>query len=280
MKSAGSGSQRRQYIMGRLQDQDYLRNHQYKDDAKLGTRIKLHRLFSTNQYSWFRWVFDHLTIPSEVNLLELGCGPGDLWLENMDRIPQDWTITLTDFSKGMVERAAQNLHSQPHVFQYGVVDAQRIPFPDQSFETVIGNHMFFHVPDRLAALKEILRVTKPEGTLFATTVGETHMCELPELVLCFDPSLAEKHDQEENEFTLESGYKQLSNVFSDVRVYRQENHLRITEPEPLVDYVLSDLRLGVSEHRRAEFTDFIEQEMLENEGCIRIMKDNGMLVAS
>lgn len=266
--------------MGRIQDQNYLQTHQYKDDAKLGVRIKLHRLFSTNQYSWFRWVFDHLTIPSKANVLELGCGPGDVWLENMDRLPRDWTIALTDFSQGMVEKAGQNLCSQPHGFQYAVVDAQRIPFPDQFFEAVLGNHMLFHVPDRRAALKEIQRVLKPEGNLFATTVGEAHMRELPELVLRFDPSLANKHDRERNEFTLESGYDQLAQVFSDVRVYRQENHLRVTESEPLVDYVLSDLRLGVKEERRGAFTEFVEREMSKHEGCIRIRKDNGMLMAS
>ncbi len=213
-------------------------------------------------------------------MLELGCGPGDLWLENKDRISRDWIITLTDFSEGMVGKAAQNLRSHPHGFQYAIVDAQRIPFPDQHFEAVIGNHMFFHVPDRGTALQEIQRVMKPAGILFATTVGETHMRELSELVLRFDSSLADRHDREKNEFTLESGYDQFEEIFSEVRVYRQENHLRITEPEPLVDYVLSDLRLGVREERREAFKEFVELEMSKYDGCIRIMKDNGMLVAS
>jgi hypothetical protein len=47
-----------------------------------------------------------------------------------------------------------------------------------------------------------------------------------------------------------------------------------------VDYVLSSFRLGVGEERREEFKKFVELEMSSNDGFIRIMKDNGIFVAS
>ena len=59
---------------------------QYKDSGNLNTRINLHQRFSSNQYGWHTWIFDHFDILSTGRILELGCGQGDLWLENIERI--------------------------------------------------------------------------------------------------------------------------------------------------------------------------------------------------
>lgn len=266
--------------MGKYKDQEFLLSEQYQNASKLGARIKLHEQFSTNTYSWFLWVFDTINLPPICRILELGCGPGDLWLENINRIPKGWDITLSDLSIGMIQQAVQTLSNQSHLFKFTIVDVQRIPYPDLSFDAVIANHMFYHVPDRQKALEEIQRVTKKEGLFFAATVGDKHMKELPELVARFDPNLVNKHDEEKNEFTLESGYDQLIKSFPDVKIFRQESNLHITKSEPLVNYVLSSFRLGVGEERREEFKKFIEFEMSSNNGFIRIMKDNGIFVAS
>ncbi|MGD8455444.1 MAG: methyltransferase domain-containing protein [Anaerolineales bacterium] len=265
--------------MAKLNDQDYLLTQQYQDDANLQARIAIHRRFSTNTYPWFLWVFDQLNIPATCRILELGCGPGDLWLENAHRIAPEWDITLSDFSAGMVRRAKQNLSSQRRPFTFGIIDAQTLPFHDRSFDAVFANNMLYHMPDRQKALAEIRRVLRHGGQLYATTVGETHMQELPRLVVRFDPSLAANNDTETNEFTLESGYAQLARCFSQVETYRQDNALLVTEVDPLVDYVLSSFMLGVGKSRRAEFKSFVECEMAYNDGVIRISKDSGMFAA-
>jgi SAM-dependent methyltransferase len=45
-------------------------------------------------------------------------------------------------------------------------DAARLPFPDRSFDAVIANHSLEHVQGLPAALKEIGRVVRPEGSLY------------------------------------------------------------------------------------------------------------------
>ncbi len=42
-------------------------------------------------------------------------------------------------------------------------DATQLPFTDNSFDLVIGNHIMEHIPDDAAAMKEIYRVLKPGG---------------------------------------------------------------------------------------------------------------------
>ncbi len=40
-------------------------------------------------------------------ILEIGCGPAELWAQNLDRIPAGWELTLADLSPGMVEKARE-----------------------------------------------------------------------------------------------------------------------------------------------------------------------------
>jgi SAM-dependent methyltransferase len=46
-------------------------------------------------------------------------------------------------------------------------DITAIPFPDESFDTIICNHVLEHVPDDRAALDELFRVLKPGGRLYS-----------------------------------------------------------------------------------------------------------------
>ncbi len=165
--------------MSKFTDQQYLKTDQYRDSSNLDARVGIHQHFSTNPYGWFNWVFDHLLkLPEDAKILELGCGPGYLWKENVSRIPAGWNITLSDLSSGMLDAAWRNLVVTGRAFQFKEIDAQSIPFEDETFDAVIANHMLYHVPDRPKAIAEIKRVLKPGGRLIATTVGENHMNEI------------------------------------------------------------------------------------------------------
>ncbi|HJT55387.1 MAG TPA: class I SAM-dependent methyltransferase [Ktedonobacteraceae bacterium] len=155
-------------------DQEYLLTSQYKDSSNLNARIQIHKLFSTNRTAFHRWVFDHFHVPHPARLLEAGCGPGYLWAQNRDRIPEDWEITLSDFSAGMLQEAQSRLSGGSGHFSFQLFDIQSIPFENEHFDTVIANHMLYHVPDRAKALSEIRRVLKPGGVFMPSpTVQNT-----------------------------------------------------------------------------------------------------------
>jgi SAM-dependent methyltransferase len=265
--------------MSRINDQNYLCNEQYKDASNINTRIRMHVEFSTNKYGWFHWVFDQYEIAPQARILELGCGPGDLWLDNIDRIPEGWEITLSDFSAGMLAKAQEKLASQPHPFGFEVIDAQSIPYEADHFDVVIANHFLYHVPDRQKAIAEIRRVLKPGGPLYTTTIGMGHMKELPDLVERFDPGKSDFLRNTEIPFTLEDGADQLSPYFSEIEMRRYPDELRVTDAEVLVDYAFSGMRLGLERSRRDEFYRYIEQEMAANDGVIKIKKDSGLFLA-
>ena len=264
--------------MSRLTDPEYLKNDQYKDSTNLDARAMIHKRFSTNPQGWMNWVFDHLLKLSEdAKILELGCGPGYLWKENFDRIPPGWRITLSDLSPGMLDDAWRNLVVTGRAFQFKEIDAQSIPFEDESFEAVIANHMLYHVPDRPKAITEMKRVLKPQGHLFATTVGQNHLKEMANWTRRVNPGT--DFVSFGSPFTLENGLEQLRPVFSEVMLSHYPDNLHVTEIEPIIAFIRSTLyATEVSKEELGKLQSELEKELKER-GSIVITKDSGLFEA-
>lgn len=224
--------------MSKFTDQDYLKSNQYKDSSNLDARVEIHKRFSTNPYGWMRWVFDHLlALPANARILELGCGPGYLWKENAARIPAGWDITLSDLSSGMLDAAWRNLVVTGRSYKFKEIDAQDIPFKDETFDAVIANHMLYHVPDRKQALSEVLRVLKKGGMFFAATLGRNHMRELWNLLERAESVF--KREIITSAFTLENGSEQLREFFPHVESTHYPDNLRVTDVSALMAYIRS-----------------------------------------
>jgi len=258
-------------------DRKYLAN-QYRDGTNLNARILLHQKFSTNPYGWFRWVFDQLDLPGQCRILELGCGAGTLWFQNLNRIPPGWELILSDFSPGMLNQAQENLNRQ-RSFSFKEVDARSTPLPFETdfFDGVIANHMLFHVPEKPPLFAEIRRILKPGGHFYATTIGERHMIEMAELIGKFEPD-SEHWDQMAESFTLENGASQLASWFSKVDLRRYEDALAVTQAAPLVDYILSGWE-NLAGDRRTQLRELVDQEMELREGVFFTTKDSGIFEA-
>lgn len=158
-------------------DPNFLANEEYPDASALGTRIRIQERYRTHPQNWFEWIFDRLEMLPEARILELGCGPGDVWLKNRTRLPAGWKLVLTDLSPGMLADARLRLRGAGLTdrLQWAAVDLQAIPFTEDVFEAVIGNGVLDHVPDRVRALNEIRRVLKP-GEAFIRPPAGGHIC--------------------------------------------------------------------------------------------------------
>lgn len=264
-------------------DAKYLKTEQYKDATNLSARIRIHQQFSTNKGSFWGWVFDGIqgnldSGPKRV--LELGCGRADFWKENLERIPQNWAITLSDFSPGMLDEARATLKDVIDRFDFKVIDAQDIPFEAATFNVVIANAMLYHVPDRPKGIAEIRRVLKPDGTLFAVTFGKKHMRRLYEIVGEVSTTYLETGLADENPFSLESGGEQLARSFANIEVIRYQDSLKVTEVQPLMDYVRSSRAANqIDEDQWNVLQDHFEA-IMQKDGHVFIPKDSGMFIAS
>ncbi|MFZ5857530.1 MAG: class I SAM-dependent methyltransferase [Chloroflexota bacterium] len=259
-------------------DPNYLKFNQYRDSSNLDARAAIHQRFSTNPYGWFHWVFDRLSaLPENARILELGCGPGYLWKECGQPIPASWNITLSDLSPGMVDAAWRNLVVIGRNFKFEQIDAQSIPYPNETFDAVIANHMLYHVPDRRKALSEMRRVLKADGRLFTGTLGRNHMREMWEQLERVAPITRETIT---SAFTLENGTAQLQEFFPRVDVFQYEDNLRVTDVSAILAYVRS--MTSTAEFSEEQFQAIERQftEAMKMNGEILITKDSGLFVAT
>lgn len=255
---------------------------QYKDSANLNARAALHRDFSTNKTGWFNWLFDLYAIPDHARILELGCGPALFWQANLTRVPDHWEVTLTDFSDGMLADAQRNLGDSAGRFSFRQVNAQHIPFEDDSFDVVVANHMLYHVPNRQQAYVEITRVLKLGGLFYAATNGPRHLMELGDILLEAFPEQQEDvlllYNPHRLDFRLDNGADELTAWFTTVERHDYEDSLHVTAIEPVVDYLLSMPPRNVDmTEARTQLRAVVEKRMAQS-GALDIQKHTGTFI--
>lgn len=248
---------------------------QYKNAKNLNDRISLHEKYSTNKQGWFNWLFYQIDFSRVNRLLELGCGNGKLWQENRIDL-RNREIFLSDISEGMVEEVRNKLGTD---FNCIVADAEKIPFKDSYFDTIIANHVLFYLNDLNLGLKEISRVLKPDGILYCSTYGKNHMKEITEIVQNFDSRINLSNHSLYDIFGLENGESILKEYFFNIQRMDYKDSLEITESKPLIDYIMSchGNQNEILGPRLNEFKEYIE-ELLKNNGKIVVTKQAGLFV--
>ncbi|WP_051532859.1 MerR family transcriptional regulator [Lachnobacterium bovis] len=216
---------------------------QYQNANNITSRINLHQKYSTNTEKWFPWIFKHCKFSPHEKILEVGCGTGSLWLENSNLIPSDIDIFLSDISRGMLRDARRCLSTLPLSIKKNITfkafDCQKIPFPDNTFDTVIANHVLFYCTSFKHACLEINRVLKPNGKLICSTYSKNHMHELNELVNEFDSRIILSANNLYETFGLENGKDLLDQTFISTEKFIYNDELVINASEPIIEYILS-----------------------------------------
>ncbi|UTI66480.1 class I SAM-dependent methyltransferase [Paraconexibacter antarcticus] len=96
--------------------------------------------------------------------LEIGAGTGYFTL-NMMQAGVIRSAVCTDISAGMLDTLAGNAARLELDVETKVADAEALPFPDASFDLVMGHAVLHHLPDLHQAFREFHRVLRPGGKL-------------------------------------------------------------------------------------------------------------------
>jgi 2-polyprenyl-3-methyl-5-hydroxy-6-metoxy-1,4-benzoquinol methylase len=118
---------------------------------------------------WYKLVLEFLPSVQAQRVLEIACGRGGFsrLLASKGAI-----VCGADFSETAIAIAKQKLLRHPELADrvtYIQADAQNLPCDAASFDSVISCETVEHVPDPHAAVREMHRVCKPDGTLYLTT---------------------------------------------------------------------------------------------------------------
>ncbi len=136
-------------------------------------------------------------------LLDIGCGSGAMAIKAAKNFPNaqvtgiDYWGAEWDYAK---EQCAQNARiegvNERLTFQKG--DASKLDFPDASFDAAVSNFVFHEVrsqPDKLALIREALRVIKPGGIFSFEDVffSKSHYKDLDGLITALRKDVADLH---------------------------------------------------------------------------------------
>ena len=248
---------------------------QYSNQARLNARIQIYD-YCEKDINWREWVFDHLDFTGVDRVLDIGCGNGIMWKENISKVPEDLHIVMTDISEGMVDSARKALEKYNRQFEFHVADACQLPFESNSFQMIIANRMLYHIENKKRVFSEIDRLLTDNGFAYASTLSTGNIQELVDIVSEYDNRLIFNNTQTIRTFSLENGEDILSRHFNVTDSYIYQNDIIIRESVPLILYMASCYSTEQIEILKREFNGLLRHigAVLENTGRIRITNKN------
>ncbi|KZX36437.1 bifunctional demethylmenaquinone methyltransferase/2-methoxy-6-polyprenyl-1,4-benzoquinol methylase [Wohlfahrtiimonas chitiniclastica] len=97
--------------------------------------------------------------------LDLAGGTGEIAMKVAKRVGDEGHVVLSDINSSMLEEGRKRVINSGFggMISFKIINAEEIPFPDNTFDLVTISFGLRNVTDKLKALKEMRRVTKPGG---------------------------------------------------------------------------------------------------------------------
>jgi predicted deacylase/ubiquinone/menaquinone biosynthesis C-methylase UbiE len=120
--------------------------------------------------------------PRTLRILDVGCGTGFFTILLAQ---QGYEVTGIDLTPKMIENAKILAKEEGCACEFCCMDAEKLEFPDESFDVVISRNLTWTVPDAMQAYGEWVRVLRKGGILlnFDANYGKenfTDTSDLPE----------------------------------------------------------------------------------------------------
>lgn len=112
-----------------------------------------------------RQAFNYLRHRPHQKILEIGVGPGS----TLEFYPPTSQVVGIDISAPMIKRAREKAKriNSGNKYEFHVMDACELEFPDNSFDVVVAAYVITTVCDPVKVCREMLRVLKPGGQIIA-----------------------------------------------------------------------------------------------------------------
>lgn len=251
----------------------------YKNSDHLNVRILLHKKYSRNPQGWYPFLANQIPFAKNQKIIELGCGNGAFWVENVGILPDQLSIVVTDISSGMVKVAKEAIDQTKLSCLYDVLDLNHLTYPNESFDIIIANHVLFYANDRNKVCEDIARILKPNGVFVCTAYGQHHMKEIEQITKKFNPKITLSEVNLSDLFGLENAMEYLKPHFTSVNRMDYKDRLILDDYHPLLHYILSchGNQTEVLHGHRKEFEYYLA-ELFGQKGQVEITKQAGVFV--
>jgi SAM-dependent methyltransferase len=251
-----------------------LQDVQYRTDANLAARQSI--------YACQR---PRLDLPSRVlglamphggeTVADVGCGNG-AYLAELARRGHAGPVLGVDLSVGMLQAA----RSRAPAAALACADAAALPLRDDTSGLTLAMHMLYHVPDPVAAVRELRRITHPAGQVLVVLNGEDHLRELRDLISAALSEIASAQPQSGERLRLEAGEDLLASEFTSITRHDFTGQLLIPGPQPVEDYVRSMITIQSLPDPGAFAADVSRRIPADDQGVFRVQTHSGCLVCS
>ena len=123
---------------------------------------------------WKRIAIQLSHVRAGEQVLDLAGGTGDMTALFQKRVGSTGRVVLSDINAAMLQRGRDRLIDDGIAgnVQYAQIDAEKLPFPDNSFDCVSIAFGLRNVTHKEEALKSIYRVLKPGGRVIILEFSE------------------------------------------------------------------------------------------------------------
>jgi ubiquinone/menaquinone biosynthesis C-methylase UbiE len=112
-----------------------------------------------------RWRALAALVPQGMTVADVGCGTGYM-ARTLVRVAE--RVVCIDHSAAMLEQARSNLASYAGRVEFRQGELDRLPLADGEVDAIFASLVLHHVPDVVAALREMRRSLKRDGLLVVT----------------------------------------------------------------------------------------------------------------
>jgi SAM-dependent methyltransferase len=214
-------------------DRSRLRDVQYRTDANLAARQSIYA-YQHPRLDLPALVFGQVALTGDETVADIGCSNG-AYLAELARRGHASPVLGVDFSVGML-RAARS-RAPAAVLAAG--DAAALPLCDEASGLTLAMHMLYHVPDPRAAVRELRRITRPDGQVLVVLNGEDHLRELRDLVSAARQEITGGDPLPSPRLRLNEGIRLLASEFTSVTRHDFTSELRVRASDPVENYVRS-----------------------------------------
>jgi ubiquinone/menaquinone biosynthesis C-methylase UbiE len=109
--------------------------------------------------------YDLLNLKPGDHVIDVGCGTGDDVRTMAQRVGMSGRVVGFDNSEVMITEAKKRSESLGLPVQFQAGSVFKLPYGDDTFHAARADRMFQHLSNPKAALQEMVRVTRPTGTV-------------------------------------------------------------------------------------------------------------------
>lgn len=116
---------------------------------------------------WKRFAVELAGVRNAQKILDLASGTGDLAARFSGLVGPDGLVVMSDINAAMLNEGRARMADDGHIgnVQYSQINAEQIPFPDNTFDCITIGFGLRNVTDKQTALHAMYKALKPGGRL-------------------------------------------------------------------------------------------------------------------